>query len=314
MSAPRIEVSRDVARQKTRRRTNPAKRADVFWGYLMIAPMLLGLCVFYIWPVIQTFYFSFTDWGAFGRYRWTGLTNYQRMIQDPEVWGALKNTLIYTLLSVPIGVVLAILVAVLLNQHIRGVGIYRTLYFLPAITMPAAMAMVWRWLFNGDYGLINYMLSLLSIDGPRWLTDPRFALYSLIIVGIWASIGSNMILFISGLQGISQSYYEAASLDGAGPLTKFFRITLPLLSPTIFFATIITLISAFQIFDLVYLMIGPNSPVIGNTQTIVYLFFENAFLTDNKGDAAAIIVVLFVIILAVTALQLRLQRRWVHYG
>jgi multiple sugar transport system permease protein len=293
---------------------SPAKRGDVFWGYLMIAPMLLGLCVFYIWPVLQTFYFSFTKWGAFGRYRWTGLANYQQMIQDPQVWGALTNTLIYTLLSVPVSIFLAILVAVLLNQHIRGVGIYRTLYFLPAITMPAAMAMVWRWLFNGDYGLINYMLSLMSIDGPRWLTDPRFALYSLIIVGIWASIGSNMILFLSGLQGISQSYYEAASIDGAGPLVKFFRITLPLLSPTIFFATIITLITAFQVFDLVYLMIGPNSPVIGNTQTIVYLFFENAFLTDNKGDAAAIIVLLFVIILAVTALQLRLQRRWVHYG
>ena len=314
MSIPRIAKPRAAAQPRTRRRGSPAKQDDVFWAAIMIGPMFLGLLVFYIWPAFQTFYFSFTDWGAFGKYKWAGSTNYERLLQDADVWQALRNTFIYTALSVPASILFAILVAVLLNQKIRGVSIYRTLYFLPAITMPAAMAMVWRWLFNGDYGLINYGLAQVGISGPRWLSDPNLVLYSLIIVGIWASLGSNMVLFLSGLQGIPQTYYEAASIDGAGPVRKFFRITLPLLTPTIFFATLISLVTAFQVFDLVYLMIGPDSPVIKNTQTVVYLFFEHAFLTNNKGYAATITVLLFAIIMVVTAIQFRLQRRWVHYG
>ncbi|MDP9313230.1 MAG: sugar ABC transporter permease [Chloroflexota bacterium] len=280
----------------------------------MIAPMLLGLCIFYVWPALQTLYFSFTEWGAFGKYQWSGADNYQRLLRDAEVWQALRNTLLYTALSVPISIALAIGIAVLLNQHIRGVGVYRTLFFLPAVTMPAAIAMVWQWLFNGDYGLINYLLSFLGLEGPRWLSHPRLALYSVVAVGVWASIGSNMVIFLSGLQGIPRTYYEAAEIDGAGPFRQFFRITLPLLTPTIFFATVLSLISAFQVFDLIYLMIGPNSPVIDNTQSVVYLFFEQAFLLNDKGYAATIIMLLFVIILAVTSLQFRLQRRWVHYG
>ncbi len=314
MGLPRIEASRDVARPVAKRRLSSARRADWFWGYLMIAPMLLGLCIFYVWPALQTLYFSFTEWGAFGKYQWSGADNYQRLLRDAEVWQALRNTLLYTALSVPISIALAIGIAVLLNQHIRGVGVYRTLFFLPAVTMPAAIAMVWQWLFNGDYGLINYLLSFLGLEGPRWLSHPRLALYSVVAVGVWASIGSNMVIFLSGLQGIPRTYYEAAEIDGAGPFRQFFRITLPLLTPTIFFATVLSLISAFQVFDLIYLMIGPNSPVIDNTQSVVYLFFEQAFLLNDKGYAATIIMLLFVIILAVTSLQFRLQRRWVHYG
>ena len=299
---------------RPRRRLTPTARSDLMWGYLMIAPLLIGLLIFYIWPVFQTLYFSFTEWGAFGKYHWTGLKNYEAMLHDPDLWMALRNTLIYTVLSVPISIALSILVAVLLNQKIRGVAFYRTLYFLPNITMPAAIALVWRWLYNADYGLINYLLSLVSIKGPRWISDPTIALYSLILLAIWGSVGYNMVIFLSGLQGIPSTYYEAASIDGAGPLAKFFRITIPLLSPTIFFATIISLIGAFQVFDAIFLMIGPNSPAIDRTQSVVYLFFKNAFLIDNKGYAAAIAMMLFVIILIVTIIQFRMQRRWVHYG
>jgi len=291
---------------------------DILWGYLMIAPLMIGLFIFYLWPICQTFYFSFTQWGAFGKYHWSGLSNYQQLSQDPALLGALRNTLIFTVILVPSSIALSILVAVLLNQKIRGVGVYRTLYFLPAVTMPAAIALVWKWLYNGDYGLINYLLSLVHIQGPRWVSDPHLALYSLTLVAIWSSIGNNMVLFLAGLQSIPGTYYEAAKIDGANAWRCFWRITLPLLSPTIFFASIISLISAFQVFDLIFLMFGTVSGVTTNlaieaTQTVVYLFYKNAFILDNKGYAAAIAMLLFVIILAITLVQMRLQRRWVHY-
>jgi len=288
---------------------------DFIWAYLMIAPLMLGLLIFYIWPVFQTFYFSFTTWGDFGTYQWSGLNNYQQLLHDPDLLGALTNTLIYTVLAVPGSIAVSIVVAVLLNQKIRGVGLYRTLFFLPAVTMPAAIAMVWKWLYNGDYGLINYILSLVHIHGPRWISDPHLALYSLILVAIWGSIGSNMVLFLAGLQSISSVYYEAAALDGANRFQTFFRITLPLLSPTIFFQTVVSMISAFQMFDLLFLMFeGSSNLVVNSTQTVVYLFYENAFQLNNKGYAAAIAVLLFVIILGVTIVQFQLQKRWVHYA
>lgn len=287
---------------------------DLLWAYLMLAPLMIGLLIFYIWPTFQTFFFSFTKWGEFGTYHLTGLSNYQILLHDPDLGGALINTLIFTVLSVPTSIALSLVVAVLLNQPIRGVAVYRTLYFLPAITMPAAIAVVWRWLYNGDYGVLNYGLRLIGIHGPRWVSDPHISLYSLILVAIWGGIGYNMILFLAGLQSIPRVYYEAASLDGAGPVRIFFRITLPMLSPTIFFATVISMIGAFQVFDLVYLLFPADSLVINATQTVVYLFYKNAFLVENKGYAAAIAVLLFVIILGVTAIQFQLQKRWVHYA
>lgn len=291
---------------------------DMGWGYLMIAPLMIGLLIFYIWPVFQNFYFSFTTWGAFGKYQWSGLDNYQALLHDPEIGHALLNTLLYSVITVPISIALSILVAVLLNQKIRGVGIYRTLFFLPAVTMPAAIAIVWRWLYNGDYGLINNVLSLFSIHGPRWISDPHYALFSAIVVAIWSTVGYNMVLFLAGLQSIPESYYEAAALDGAGPFHKFFRVTLPLLTPTIFFVTITSVINALQVFDMIFLLFGQAGSsadlVINSTETVVYLFYKNAFMFDYKGYAAAIAMVLFVIILIITAIQLRLQKRWVHYA
>lgn len=296
-----------------KRRFNARTRGDYFWGYLMIAPTVLGLLIFSIWPVFQTLFFSFTTWGAFGNYDWSGLDNYKKMLTDKMFWMALKNTLVYTCVTIPFAVSLSIIAAVLLNQKIRGVTAYRTLYFLPVVTMPAAIAMVWKWLYNTDYGLINFLLSKVGIKGPSWLTDPDIALYSMVLVAVWAAIGHNMVIFLSGLQGIPVSYYEAAAIDGAGPFKNFMFITLPLLTPTIFFVTIISLIGAFQVFDLVFMMIGPDSIVIEHTQSVVFLFYKNAFMLNNKGYAAAIAMFLFVIILLVTIVQMKLQKRWVHY-
>lgn len=289
------------------------KRSDYFWAYCMIAPTMIGLTIFYLWPIIQTIYFSFTEWGAFGQYEWTGLDNYRRMLEDSNLLQSFKNTGIYIVFTVPIGIFLSILIAVLLNQKIKGKSVYRTLYFLPVITMPAAIAMVWRWLYNSDYGLLNYLLSIFGIKGPQWVSDPKIALYSIIVVAIWSGLGYNMVIFLSGLQGIPRSYYEAAEIDGAGPIKVFFKITLPLLSPIIFFVTIMSFIGAFQVFDLIFMMIGKSSTALENTQSIVYLFYQHAFVLNDKGYAAAIAVLLLIIILIITAIQMVLQKKWVHY-
>ncbi|MFC7786820.1 carbohydrate ABC transporter permease [Rossellomorea sp. GCM10028870] len=289
------------------------KRSDYLWAYIMIAPTMLGLFVFYLWPMLQTFYFSFTEWGAFGTYKWIGLKNYSRMLSDVNLLQSFKNTGIYILCTVPLGIFLSILVAVLLNQKIKGTTVYRTLYFLPVITMPAAIAMVWKWLYNSDFGLLNYLLSFIGIDGPQWLTNPDIALYSIIAVAIWSGIGYNMVIFLSGLQGIPKTYYEAAEIDGAGPVTMFFKITLPLLSPVIFFVSIMSLIGAFQFFDLIFMMISKSSTALENTQSIVYLFYQHAFVLNDKGYAAAIAVLLLAMILIITVIQMALQKKWVHY-
>jgi multiple sugar transport system permease protein len=236
-----------------------------------------------------------------------------------EVLRALLKTIMYTGLTL-LGIPIAIFVAALLNRRgLRGATIYRTLFFIPVITMPVAVAMVWRWLYNGEYGLINHLLSLVGIDGPHWISDPATALYALVVVGIWSLLGYQVVIFLAGLQAISREYYEAAEMDGAGWFTQFRHITVPLLTPSIFFVSVITVIGSLQLFDLVYIMSGGGTsaranPAFSSTQTIVYLFYSKAFVTNDRGYAAAIVMALLVLIVAFTALQFRMQRRWVHYA
>jgi multiple sugar transport system permease protein len=308
----------DGNRPKRRRGWDRISRADALWGYAMIAPGLIGLLIFYIWPMLQTFYFSFTEWGPFGDARWTGLSNYRALFDGPEFLLALRNTLIYTVLSVTITEAIALVLAVLLNQNLRGLSVYRTLYFIPVVTMPAAIGLVWRWLYNSDYGVINYLLGLLGIEGAKWLSDPDLALYAIVVVGVWSGIGYALVLFLAGLQTIPTDYYDAAAVDGAGALVKFVRITLPLLSPTVFFVTVISLINSLQVFDLIFLMISSGrgastSPVIEQTQSLVYLFYKDTFVLNEQGQGAAVVLTLFIIIVLITFAQFRLQRRWVHY-
>jgi multiple sugar transport system permease protein len=317
MTPPQRTAPATTPRSTERRGRRRLKEA--LWGYAFIAPTGLGIAVFYLWPVLQTAYFSLTEWGAFGGHTWTGVDNYRRLVDDPEVGRALVNTLTYTglgLLSIP----LAIGFAVLLNRKgMRFVGLYRTLFFLPVVTMPVAIAMVWRWLYNGDYGLINYLLSLIGIDGPNWVADPATALYALVVVGIWSSVGYNLIIFLAGLQAIPKEYYEAAAIDGASPARQFFHVTLPLLSPTAFFVSVVSVIGSLQLFDLVYVMAGSGAgaranPAFPRLETVVQLFYDRAFVTNDRGYAAAIVMMLLLIIVVLTALQFRFQKRWVHYA
>ncbi len=302
-----------------RRRRWRHRGAEAAWGYLLIAPTGLGLAVFYLWPVLQTGYFSFTEWGPFGGHEWVGLDNYRTLAADDEVLTALRNTVAYTVLGL-LGIPRAVLFAGLLNRpRLRGVSAYRALFFLPVVTMPVAVAMVWRWLYNGDYGLINYLLSLVGVEGPHWIADPATALYALVAVGIWTSLGYNIVIFLAGMQSIPREYYEAASIDGAGALAQFRRITLPLLSPSLFFVSVLSVIGSLQLFDLVYVMGGSGqaaraNPAFPRIQTVVHLFYDKAFYTNDRGYAAAIVMALLVLIVILTAIQFRLQKRWVHYG
>jgi len=296
-----------------RRRRRRAKLKNTLWALLFIGPTAAGLAVFYIWPAAQTLYFSFTRWGAFGGHTWNGLDNYVQLAHDPDVRSAFMNTIWFTLLGL-LSLPISLMLAAILNQRGRkGVSVYRTLMFLPFVTMPAAVALIWRWLYSGDYGLINYLLRHVGIGGAYWISDPRTALVAVAAVGIWSTVGYNMVIMMAGLKAISPHYYEAASMDGASPIRQFFSITVPLLSPTMFFLSVLSVVGSLQTFDLVYMMIGHTNPALPQTRTVVYLFYQKAFIENDRGYATALALVLLLVIIAVTAVQFRLQKRWVHY-
>lgn len=298
-------------RNRMNRNHSKLKRREYVWGYAMVFPLLIGMGALFIWPVLRTIFLSFTEWSDFGNYEWSGLHNYTRLIHDTAVYRSILHTLEYVIIYVPGIVVLSTAAAVLLSMKIRGIAIYRTILFLPAVMMPAAVAMSWRWLLNGDFGLLNAALKSVSIPGVSWLTDSRTVLISIVIVAVWSSIGLQAMILVAGIKGISPAFYEAASIEGAGPISRFFRITLPLLTPTLFFVTVTSLIGALQVFDLIYMMVG--AVAIDHVDSVVYLFYQQAFLKNDKGYASSIAVMLFILILLVTALQLKLQKKWVHY-
>jgi multiple sugar transport system permease protein len=232
-------------------------------------------------------------------------------LSDPDFRTALVNTAYYTLLTVPGGIILALLVALGLNK-VSGKDIYRIFYFMPVVTSSVAVSVIWLWLLNGDFGLINSYLHLLfGVHGPNWLTDTKWVIPSLSLVAIWWGLGTNMVLFLAGLQGISTAYMEAAQIDGANKLQTFWNVTLPLLSPTLFFITVITIIGSFQVFDISYVMTG-GGPVHAS-YTLVMHIYTLAFTKFTFGAASAVAVILFVIVLILTLLQFAAQRLWVHY-
>lgn len=284
------------------------------WAWFMIAPTMIGLMVLNIIPTFQTLYLSFFKSGAFGKGNiFVGLENYKNMIADPQVWHAVRNTLAYTLGVVPATIIIAMVVAVFLNGKLKGKGIYRTIYFIPMVAAPAAVTMVWKWLYNRDYGLINHMLETIGLGKVDWIDNPRVAMLSIIIIGVWSAVGYSMVLLLAGLQEIPRDYYEASGIDGAGPIRQFFTITLPLISPTLFFVLVTSIITAMQVFDVVYMMIGITSPSYDSTVSLVYLFYNNSFKYSNKGYGSAIVMLLLAIIMIITVIQNKLQKKWVNY-
>ncbi len=290
-------------------------RNESIWGWIFFAPTLIGLLILNIIPIFQTIYKSFFATGAFGRGdQFVGLDNYIRMFSDSQVWQALFNTFVYAIIEVPFSIIISLILAVLLNKKMKGRSIYRTIYFLPMVAAPAAVAMVWRWLYNSEFGLLNHLLKLVGLGPVNWISNPNIALVSVAIVGIWSVIGYNMVLFLSGLQEIPKDYYEAASIDGANAVRQFFSITIPLISPTMFFVTITRVIAALQVFDVIYMMIDTTNPALPRTQSLVYLFYKYSFVEGNQGYGSAIVVLLLLIIMIITVFQNFAQKKWVNYN
>lgn len=302
-------------------RVAPASRAaptrtratDGWWPWLFVLPTFLGVIVFYIWPILQTGYLSFTETGPFGGETWIGGNNYTTLVGDPNVGLSLVNTVVYTaivLLGIPIAVVLASLVN---RPGLRFAKFYQVLFFMPYIAMPTAVALVWRMIYNGDFGVLNWALGLVGIEGRFWTSTPGFAIVAVAVVGLWSSLGFSLIILSAGLKNIPPDYYEAAQLDGASRWRQFRAITVPLLTPSIFFVTVISVINGFQLFDLLYAIMGQRNPALQQSQSLVYIFYNQAFIQNDKGYAATIAVLILVVIAVVTWFQFRMQKRWVNY-
>ncbi|MCI9633718.1 MAG: sugar ABC transporter permease [Ruminococcus sp.] len=296
---------------KPKKKVTSQERNEFIWGWIFIIPTMLGLIILNIIPIFQTIYKSFFKTGDFGRGNiFVGMENYQKMFADTQVWQALLNTFKYALMEVPFSIIISLVLAVLLNRKMRGRSVYRTIMFLPMVAAPAAVAMVWRWLFNSDFGLLNHVLG----TKINWISGPDIAIYSIAVIGIWSIIGYNMVLFLSGLQEIPGDYYEAASIDGATGLKQFWHITCPLLSPTIFFVLITRIIGALQVFDLIFMVMDKSNPALMKTQSLVYLFYEYSFRQKDQGYGSAIVVLLLTVIMIVTVFQMIGQKKWVHYN
>lgn len=292
------------------KKMTPREKSETKWGWIFIAPTMLGLFVLNIIPIFQTLYQSFFKTGDFGKGNvFVGLNNYRKVFGDQEVWQSLWNTVKYAIVEVPFSLVIALLLAVLLNKKIKARGFFRTVFFLPMVAAPAAIAMVWKWLYNSSFGLLNNVFHV----KVNWISDPKIAIYSIAVIGIWSVIGYNMVLILAGLQEVPHDYYEAAMLDGANGFQQLVHITVPLISPTLFFVLVTRMIGAMQVFDLIYMIIDYNNPAMKKTESLVYLFYRYSFEQSKKGYGATVIVVLLVLILLLTILQLIGQKKWVHY-
>jgi multiple sugar transport system permease protein len=291
----------------------PTRAFRVLEPYLYLLPTLIGLALFSAGAVAVSFLMSFTHWDIISSPEWIWLENYITLWQSDLFWEVVWNTLYFILLAVPLSVVASLALALAANTGLRGIVFFRTAYFLPVVSSMIAVALVWSWIYNPEYGLLNYLLDLFfGIRGPAWLDSTSWALPAMVIVTVWKGLGYSMVIFLAGLQNIPQDLYHAATIDGAGVWKKFRHITLPMLSPTTFFVVVITLINSFQVFEQTYVLTkgGPAN----STLTMSYYIYQNAFQFFQMGKAAALSYVLFAAIFVVTFIQFRIQKRWVFYG
>jgi multiple sugar transport system permease protein len=283
------------------------RKGDGASGLLFLSPTLIVFSTFILFPVFFSFYLSFQQWNMFSTERtFIGLHNYTRLLQNPEFWQVLKNTLIYTIGTVPLNMVLSLLIANALNKKIAGKKFLRTAFFAPVIISPVAAAVIWRWIYDPNFGLMNYSINFLGIDAINWLNDPTAAMFALIIMGVWKTFGINMVLFSAGLQGIPEHYYEAAEIDGAGRWSKFWHITIPMLAPTTFFILVMSMITSFQVFDIVYVLTSGGP--LGSTKVLVFFVYEQAFQFFEMGYASAVSYILFALLFVLTMIQVRYFR------
>jgi len=284
---------------------------QIGWASLFLAPNFILVMLFTFIPAIGGLALSTAEWDVFSAPKFVAAENYGDLVDDDDFWIALRNTIVYTFTTVPVGIALSLILAIVLNQKLPGTLIFRTIFFIPVIMSGVLVSHTWQWLFNADYGPVNYLLWQIGIEGPRWLNDPRWSLVAVVIVTIWKSLGFNMIILLAGLQDVPRTYYDAAKIDGAGSWAEFRHVTLPMIAAPMFFAVVISLINSFQVFDIVYLMTnggGPGRPSL----VMVQYIYEIAFEYFEMGYASAIATVFFAIILFFTAVQWYSRRRWVY--
>ena len=294
---------------KAKRKMTRAAKNEAIWAWAFIAPTMLGLIILNFYPAVDTVIQSLCKTGDFGKGNtFVGLLNYQKALADPLTLRSLWNTIKYALIEVPFGVVIALVLAVFLNQKLKGTSAFRTIFFLPMVCAPAAVAMVWKWLYNQQFGLLNNVFG----TNVAWVSDPKVAWIAVAVIGVWSVIGYNMVLFISGLQEIPHDYYEAAEIDGATGIRQFFKITVPLLSPTTFFIFQTRVIGALTVFDLMFMVMDKTSVALNSVQSIVYLFYNYAFIQGNKGYGAAVVMILVVFIMIVTFFVQKSEKKLVY--
>lgn len=280
-------------------------------GWLMVIVVVLGTILFDLSPIVMSFITSFTDWNAVTLPKFNGLDNYRALVQDKTFLLTVKNTIYYTAAHVPLAMAAGLGLALLVNRKIRGINIFRAAFFIPVIASTVAVGIIWKWVLGGYGGLLNSTLAMVGIKGPDWLASTTWAMPAVILVSVWQSMGYNMIIYLAGLQNVPQELYEAASIDGAGKRQQFWKITLPMLSPVTFFLSIMSFISSFQAFGLIFMMTsgGPAN----STNVYIYYVYESAFSFFKAGYASAMAWILFVVIAGITLIQWKLSKRWVHY-
>ncbi len=309
--------------QTMRKRRLPGRQSRVepgpgagFHGWRValpfVLPTIVGLLVFNVIPLLAAFGLGFTNFSFTKETTWVGLTNYRLyLVQDPLFWKAMRNTLYYTVASVGLSVVLGLLLALALYQAIKGARLFRSVYFLPVIASTAAVSLVWGLLLEPNFGLVNFLLGMVGIQGPGWTQSLQWAMPALILVTVWKTLGYNMVIFLAGLQDIPQEVREAARIDGANAWQETVNIVLPLLSPTTFFVVVISLITSFQVFDYIYVMTQGNPAY--ETLTLSYYIYQVGFQYFRMGEASALSYILFAVVFLLTLVQFGLQRRWVQY-
>ena len=288
-----------------------SKKKEGRAAMMFLAPNIIGFLVFTVGPILYALYLSLTEWNMVRSPVFVGLDNFIKLFQEPRFYQALKNTAVYTIGSVPVLIVLSLLLAVLVNSKVRGIGIFRTMIFIPVVASTVGSAMLWQWLLANDIGIVAYLFKVMGMKAPQFLTSSKWAMFSVIVYTIWKQLGYNMVILLGGLQAIDTTYYDAARVDGAGAVKRFFNITVPMLTPTLFFTVIMGVINSLQVFDQTHVLTkgGPNYA----TTTIVYYVYVEAFKNMKMGYACAASIVLFLLILLITLFQWKGQERWVHY-
>ncbi|WP_225442437.1 carbohydrate ABC transporter permease [Paenibacillus lycopersici] len=294
-----------------------AERREERLGFLFISPWLIGLVIFAVFPIAASLIISFMKWDIYQSPSWVGLDNFKHLFHDKLFYKSLRVTLVYSAFAIPLGLIFGLALSLMLNLNIRGINTYRTLFYLPSVISGVAIAMVWKWIFNSDYGLLNYLLSLIGIHGPKWLEDPNWILTTYIIMSLW-SIGGSAIIFLGGLQNIPGHLYEAAKIDGARLLQRFSRITLPLLTPTLFFQLLMGIIGSFQVFTSAFIMNGRGGSSSGggpNNEGLFYMLYlyQKAFKTFDMGYASAMAWVGGIISFILAIVVYKSQGKWVFY-